>query len=148
MERAELIENITAVLAEIRPVLEACRIKTAPIPAGAREKRLAAVFQSLQEFERSEAIAIFKAAEALRPPGALNLWAQDKKLRDAREVRIYLKAVQLVRTTWCEAPHLTQFFKKGKPLCPVKTNKPNKKHEPSPDSSGCPDQEPDEVAAT
>lgn len=148
MDKAELIGKINEILDELQPVLVACRIKVTPVVDTAREKRLQAVYADLQLFKVSDALVLFKAAEALRPPGVLALWNQDKNLRDAREVRIYRDAIQLVRDTWCELPHLFQFFRKGQKRCPTQTKEPSTKHKHSPDNSECQEPAQDKVTAT
>ena len=76
-----------------------------------RSKQLKKVFDALDEFSKSEAVDIFCHAENLRPPGILALWAQDDLTKDARETKIYLKAIRLVRSVWRESSVLPRFFK-------------------------------------
>lgn len=110
-----ILSEIARYHEQVKPILDACGIsRNYQLPEFSpkmRIKRLQATLDAIIAFVDSEAIGIFKAAEALRPPGVLARWAADELLAEAREVKIYRKAINLVRAMWRETVPLPQFFK-------------------------------------
>lgn len=110
-----ILGEIAVLYDALTPVLRPCGItrftKLPEFSKTMRLKRLEDVLKALSDFTESEAVEIFKKAESLRSPGVLALWAEDEVLSGAREVKIYRKAVNLVRSTWRETEPLPQFFR-------------------------------------
>lgn len=74
-------------------------------------KRLRQVYAELNCFISGEYYELFKLARDLHPPGVLARWADDKNMRTARDVEIFINARGLLRQSWYGNKTLKAFFK-------------------------------------